>query len=87
MPNRFLVVKNLKQVIVKECITDPSVSENLQSLNFFESDLGLVAAINDDTWATQYCLKPGLVTDRAFYFCSTFVGNGYYPGHSGIANG
>jgi hypothetical protein len=29
------------------------VADNLQSLNFFENDLGLAAAINDDTWATQ----------------------------------
>lgn len=29
------------------------VAENLQSLNFFENDLGLAAAINDDTIAVQ----------------------------------
>jgi hypothetical protein len=27
------------------------VAQNLQSLNLFENDLGLAAAVNDDTWA------------------------------------
>lgn len=47
---KFATIENKKSL---QLSLGASVARNLQSLNFFENDLGLAMAINDDTLATK----------------------------------